>query len=472
LWSDFVAETFTPSYAMAPDLRVIRHRGRCILVNPDTGGWAVAAPAELAALSHPRQLPRSAAEAAYEYGLALRNGGRATAPPFPDSLPLRVFEFNLGLECNLRCTYCLNDARPGGAATRIEPAVVGAFVHRVLDHAAVHRLDWVAVEFVGGEPFLQFPVIRRTMERFASLAPASLRLTYRIQNNFTALRPEHLRFMAGHEVHLGLSLDGDRGAHDRHRRFAAGGGSHRTVMTNLERARRAGFPVHAAYGVVTSDTVDRLDELARFYLRHELYSLSLDPVRPTGRARALPDLEPDPAVYVRRLLEVFEAVFIPHWRETGTMPTERRLAMAFAYLLEPARRYMCHMAPCGAGWLINVTMPDGSVYPCNEHPWPDDYRLGSVLEDSFDAMIDSAPARLLRTRTPERIAECRDCLYRGWCQSQCSHGALVNHGRLLAPSMYCRLMRELFHQCLLALAEERFDREAVLAQARGALDNV
>jgi uncharacterized protein len=472
--SEFIAQTFSPTYGAAPGLQAIRHNGRHIVVNPQNGAWAVVSDAELAALLHPRQLPRGLAEACYRVGLAHRNGSYATAAPFPADLPMRLIQLNLTLGCNLGCTYCVNDSLPAGGGPRISAAVCEAFVRRVLEYAAGRSLDLLAIEFVGGEPFLEFPAMRYTIELCERLKAPSLHVRYLIQSNFTVIRPAHLDFLRRYDASLGISLDGPRLTQDCHRRFPTGRGSFDAAMAGLARARRKGFPVQAALSVVAAGpgpagAAASLPGRARFLLDHGFTNLAFVPLKPTGRAVPKGVAAPDPAAYVRELLETFESVLVPEFERTGRMPVERHLALACAYLLEPARRHLDFMAPCGAGWLVTVTMPDGRVFPCNEHPWPKAYCLGSVFDRTFQAMIDSPAAQALRRRTPARIPECRACLYRSWCQSRCSRSALVAHGRLMAPTMYCSFMRELFHQVLLALVDDRFKMEAVRAQAGAAL---
>ena len=367
-----------------------------------------------------------------------------------------LFEFNLTSACNLGCLYCSNDADAPTAGAMADSRVASAFVRRVVDYAAARGLASLSVEFTGGEPFLNFTVMRQTMEDFSRLAP-HLQVDWLIQTNFTAISEEALKFLRPFNPRIGVSWDGYQEVQDRQRPFASGRGSHEKVLATVNRAREAGLEVRAAYCVLTAESVAHMTEITQFLLGHDMLRLVMEPVRPSGRARNKPQLVPDPITYAQQLLETCLHVILPHYRETGVLVAERHLTLTLAHLMEPARRYMCSQAPCGAGRLISSTLPGGWVYPCNELPWPEDFRLGNVLQDGFAEMAASEPAQRLRQRTPDKIEGCRDCFYRGWCHARCSQGALFRHGKLLAPGFCCEFEKALCDVFLGALADGRLD---------------
>jgi len=454
----FRSAGLSPVYELPPQVGVLPHGDRSIVVNPETGGWCVAGRDEVAALFHPRACPRHLAEEAYRCGIVRRNGGYATPPrPAAAGGVMRLFEFNLTPGCNLACVYCCNDGRPDRLRLRAGPEVAVAFVERALEYARTQELPGLVVEFTGGEPFLNWPAMRLTMEEMTRRAPPGLEVEWLIQTNLTAVTAEQLQFLRPFRPRIGISWDGPPEIQDAQRRFADGRGSYAAVRRNLQLAREAGFDIRAAYCVVTAATVARLPELARFFLEQGMLALVFEPTRASGRGGEAPALLPDPELFAHRLWETLTTVFIPYYQRTGTMPVERHTMLTLAQLLEPARRYMCYQAPCGGARLISVTMADGRVYPCNELPWPEGFCLGNVFEHSFADMADSEAARRLRERVPERIEGCRECLYRGWCHSRCAQGALVRHGRLLAPSLYCEFARALFDTFLRALVDRRCD---------------
>lgn len=145
--------------------------------------------------------------------------------------------------CDLACDHCYvyehSDqswrAKPLSAST----AVIRQAAVRIAEHAAEHELPSVHVIMHGGEPLLLGP--RRLSEAFeifyAAISPVA-QADLRIHTNGVLLSEELCDVFARYRVAVGVSLDGDRTANDRHRRFADGRSSHEKVLHALELLRR------------------------------------------------------------------------------------------------------------------------------------------------------------------------------------------------------------------------------------------
>jgi uncharacterized protein len=106
---------------------------------------------------------------------------------------------------------------------------------RIAEHAAQHRLDSVEVVLHGGEPLMAGPgLIDSYATTLRTVIPADIRFSLRLQTNATLLDERMLDVLSEHDVQVGVSLDGDRRAHDRHRLRANGSGSHRLVDQGLQ----------------------------------------------------------------------------------------------------------------------------------------------------------------------------------------------------------------------------------------------
>lgn len=106
-------------------------------------------------------------------------------------------------------------------------ATVLAAASRIAEHAVARRLDAVHVVLHGGEPLLLGrDRLRHVLTGLRSRIDPVTQLHLRIHTNGVRLDEPLCDLFAEHEVRIGVSLDGGRGAHDRHRRFADGRGSH------------------------------------------------------------------------------------------------------------------------------------------------------------------------------------------------------------------------------------------------------
>nr|BFE84545.1 hypothetical protein GCM10020093_071460 [Planobispora longispora] len=133
--------------------------------------------------------------------------------------------------CNLACSYCYFYDKAPVTLTR-------EIVDRSLDlldreHDASVP-EW-HINLFGGEPTLQPELIRyicaRASERAAS---AGKKASFSLTTNGTRFDRRFLELTTEFGIATMLSLDGNRAAHDRFRKYLDGRGSYDTIMDNLE----------------------------------------------------------------------------------------------------------------------------------------------------------------------------------------------------------------------------------------------
>jgi uncharacterized protein len=159
-------------------------------------------------------------------------------------MPQGVSEYVLkicGL-CDLSCDHCYVYEHADQSWQRKPKAIAEATVvqaaRRISEHARQHKLSSVSVVLHGGEPLLLGP--RRLRDLLAALRreidPVT-RLFLTVHTNGVRLTPELCDLFSQYQVRVGVSLDGDLAANDRHRRFANGRSSHALVLQALELLR-------------------------------------------------------------------------------------------------------------------------------------------------------------------------------------------------------------------------------------------
>ncbi len=149
--------------------------------------------------------------------------------------PITQFVVKLHSRCNLACGYCYvyEHADQGW---RAQPAVMtdatmDAVAARIGSYAARHALPRVALTLHGGEPLLAGPArIARLVAAVRAAVPA---VDVGLQTNGTLLDEAALAVIREHGIAVGVSVDGGPAAHDRHRRYADGRGSHARVAEGV-----------------------------------------------------------------------------------------------------------------------------------------------------------------------------------------------------------------------------------------------
>jgi uncharacterized protein len=148
--------------------------------------------------------------------------------------------------CDLACDHCYvyehADQSWRVKARAISLKTVDLAARRIAEHAAAHDLPRVGVVLHGGEPLLLGrDAMRGVLATLtARITPAS-RLDIRIHTNGVQLDEKWCELFGEYGVAIGVSLDGDRPANDRHRRYADGRSSHAQVLRSLGLLRRPEF---------------------------------------------------------------------------------------------------------------------------------------------------------------------------------------------------------------------------------------
>ena len=235
--------------------------------------------------------------------------------------PFRQFIIKVHSRCDLACDHCyMYEAVDQG--WRLQPMVMSRETaatvgRRVAEHADENGLDLVRVVLHGGEPLLAGAerleeIIEAVREPLLAL-PKPPRLDLRIHTNGVQLDERLCDLFDKYHVKVGISLDGDKVANDRHRRYASGKSSHAKVLAALELLRTpryrhlyagilctvdiANDPV-SVYRAMAAEKPPRIDLL----LPHATWDNP--PPRPDGIAR--PSTPSDPA-YGTWMLALYQA---------------------------------------------------------------------------------------------------------------------------------------------------------------------
>jgi uncharacterized protein len=160
--------------------------------------------------------------------------------------PFREFVLKVHSRCDLSCRYCymyeMADQSWRLRPKRMSREVVADTCARIAEHARAHSLPSVRLVLHGGEPLLAgADLIRYVATSIRAALPDSVRADLSIQTNGVLLDAAFLKLFDEFDVHVGVSLDGNADAHDRHRRRANGEGSHAAVVRGLEELTSAPF---------------------------------------------------------------------------------------------------------------------------------------------------------------------------------------------------------------------------------------
>ncbi|MDT8285919.1 MAG: radical SAM protein [Elusimicrobiales bacterium] len=187
--------------------------------------------------------------------------------------PMLDLEIIMTNRCNQACSYCYTRHLRGGADDRtLTFPQLKRFVDLVSKDPKVRRTFTgpVKLEFSGGEPLLEFDLVKRTIDYIRS---EGLDFELAVATNGTLLTKERADYFFRNGVLARVSLDGTKPVNDLHRKFAGkkAGSVFEAVTANIRR----GYPGPERMDrccitpTLTPETVDALPEIVDFF-RHDL----------------------------------------------------------------------------------------------------------------------------------------------------------------------------------------------------------
>ncbi|MEW2248320.1 FxsB family cyclophane-forming radical SAM/SPASM peptide maturase [Streptomyces sp. NPDC006975] len=181
--------------------------------------------------------------------------------------PLDSFVLKMHSRCDLACDYCyMYRARDTGWRRQprtMAPATVERAGERIAEHLSAHGTREAGVVLHGGEPLLAGDrALAHTVRTLRAATGDGVRLHVSLQTNGVRLTRQRLDLLGELGVRVGVSTDGGRAAHDRHRRGADGRGSHTRVSAALRLL--AGEPYRPLFAGLLC-TVDLANDPVRTY---------------------------------------------------------------------------------------------------------------------------------------------------------------------------------------------------------------
>jgi uncharacterized protein len=160
-------------------------------------------------------------------------------------MPTTISQYVLKVHsrCDLACNHCYIYEHPDqtwrGRPRAISATTVEAAARRIAQHAVTHGLARVNVVLHGGEPLLLGKDrMRRVLEMLVSHIAPVVTVGLRIHTNGVQLDEQWCDLFSDYGVKVGVSLDGDRAANDKHRTYANGKSSHDRVLAALALLRK------------------------------------------------------------------------------------------------------------------------------------------------------------------------------------------------------------------------------------------
>ena len=295
--------------------------------------------------------------------------------------------------CNMRCRYCGFTSDSGFDRNHGSEKMAWNTAKKAIDFLRSHSelRDHVEVSFYGGEPFLNFELIRKAVE-YSEKVFAGKKLVFRVTTNGTVINDEIIDFVNKHNLFVCFSIDGPRNFHHKNRRYAKNGlGTFDDAIRNLNKmvARVNDYKIKISINSVI-DPEENYHEYENFFNNEpafdgiEIISNALDStllsedIYLSSDAQLNNELEK-----LNFYLNLMSTKFSEIKSNLNSFNDLFELVHSFDRMSELSNKGH-HDGPCFPGYSNLLITVDGSILPCEKSSELATCMYIGTLEDGFD----------------------------------------------------------------------------------------
>ena len=318
---------------------------------------------------------------------------------------------NISHDCNLRCEYCFAAKGDFGTGRELMPFETAKKAIDFLIEKSGNRHN-LEVDFFGGEPLMNFDVVKKTVEYARSIEKEhDKNFRFTITTNGLLLTDDKIDFINREMAHVVLSLDGRKEVNDKLRVSPNGRGSYDVIVPKYQKlVAERGDKDYYVRGTFTQNNLDFTKDIIKMSdLGFD--QLSIEPV--------VSDTKLDYSIKKEDLPRVFEE-YETLAREMIKRKKSGKCFNFFHFMidLDQGPCAIKRLRGCSCGNEYIAVTPNGDVYPCHQFVGNEQWEMGNVVENSFNEEIKTKFAKT-NIYTKEK---CKNC----WAKFFCSGGCNAN----------------------------------------------
>ncbi len=335
-------------------------------------------------------------------------------------------------DCNLRCKYCFAATGDFNLGRKLMPYNISKLAIDFLIEKSGNRRN-LEVDFFGGEPLLNFDVVKQTVEYAKKIEKEKNKnFRFTITTNGVLLDEEKINFINENMVNVVLSLDGRKMVNDKMRITENKKGSYDLILPKFKQlVSSRKNKDYFVRGTFTRHNLDFAEDFKEIY-NQGFDNISIEPV--------VCEKEKEYAIQEEDLPKIFKEYeklveYIIKERKTN-----KKLNF-FHYNLDFSQGpcIIKRLRGCGCGCEYLAISPEGDIYPCHQFVGEEKWKMGNLIEKQFNEKLkeDFSKINLLNKK------ECLNC----WAKYYCSGGCNANNFKyakdMLRPyDLSCKMERK------------------------------
>jgi His-Xaa-Ser system radical SAM maturase HxsB len=325
------------------------------------------------------------------------------------------------LRCNTSCTYCqVSHKNTSASACDMTKETADRAIDFMFNSPSSH----LKLEFQGGEPLLDFDMVRyiveRTREREKQLQrPVSIIIC----SNLSLVNDEILAFCKLQGIYFSTSLDGPKKLHNKNRPSVEFD-SYQLAIEGIARVREAlGIEAISALMTTTMASLSMPKEIVDEYVGQGFKSIFLRPINPYGFAsKAGAATHYSTAEWLDFYKIALDYIIDLNFR--GIQIREEYAALILRRILTPyGTGFVDLQSPAGIGIAAILFNHDGNVYASDESRMlaemgDQHFLLGNLNTDKYEEMmLSDVLIDTLMESMSEGVPGCADCGFQPYCGS-------------------------------------------------------
>lgn len=324
------------------------------------------------------------------------------------------FTIWLTTECNMKCSYCYegNDK----LKAMMDKNIANDVLQFIKDKTRTIQ-DSIAIIFHGGEPLLNYEVIKYII---LEMEHWDIESHFIMTTNGSKLDDEKIEFLVDHLDEISVSIDGNQDTQNKHRLFKDNSGSYEKIINSVKKLIKEikGKETSLrARMTITTDTCNDLYDNIKF-----LYNMGFKIIVPVLDNSNTADWTSE---HLETIVSSIKRCYEELYLEDDLMIS---LIEAISYK---------HLSDCRAGEVTMHISPIGEIYPCSYVMNNREFLLGDVNNGLMEDQIEKLRG------INEQGTECRgNCAWYGLCNgTRCKLINYVQTGDYYKPS-FCTCFNE------------------------------
>lgn len=354
-------------------------------------------------------------------------------------------------DCNLKCKYCFASQGDFGGQKSHMSLEVGkkALDYLVANSGSRRNLE---VDFFGGEPLMNFEVVKQLVSYGNEIAPQKGKnFRFTITTNGVLLDDEKIAYINEHMHNVVLSLDGRKDINDDMRPTLNDKGSYDIIVPKFQKlVKERKNKYYYLRGTFTRDNMDFGKDVLHFKdLGFDL--TSLEPVvGDESNPYALRDED------LPRILKEYEDLAVKY----ADMRVKDEKFRFFHFMIDLAQGPCAikRLTGCGAGTEYLAVTPEGDIYPCHQFVGQEEFKMGNILDKEINLPEDMR--KTFRDAHVYSKEDCSKCWARFYCSGGCHANAYNFNDDILKPyELGCEMQKKRVECALMVEAKVMLEKE-------------